>query len=93
MEKKKPGRPKKKKVEVKATDTDTFDNITVNTTVVREYDESIVSELATVHDKAYFKSKLETLAAEISLAIKTDRSLSIRLKSVYVSINQAAKKL
>ena len=78
MEKKKPGRPKKKKVT--EANCETFDTL-------------IVSKPNKVHDKAYFKSKLETLAAEISLAIKTDRSLSIRLKSVYVSINQAAKKL
>ena len=43
--------------------------------------------------KSYFKNKLESLAEEIQLAIKLDRSLSIRLKSVYTSINQAAKKL
>ena len=84
MEKKKRGRPAKKKteaIEPKADHCETFDTL-------------IVSEPAPVKfDKLYFKSKLETLAAEITIAIKEDRSLAIRLKSVYVSINQAAKKL
>ena len=120
MEKKKRGRPAKKKTEVNKVKpavmpTETFENISVSTEIVREsapgaierlnelvseadhcetFDTLIVSEPAPVKfDKLYFKNKLETLAAEITIAIKEDRSLAIRLKSVYVSINQAAKKL
>tara|TARA_R110000744_G_scaffold368034_1_gene477768 strand:- start:2877 stop:3143 length:267 start_codon:yes stop_codon:yes gene_type:complete len=88
MEKKKRGRPAKKKTEsikpiegevMPSEHCETFDTLIVSGSVAK--------------DKAYFKSKLETLAAEISIAIKEDRSLAIRLKSVYVSINHAAKKL
>lgn len=92
MEKKKRGRPAKKKTEaiepieskvmpsvMPSEHCETFDTLIVSGSVAK--------------DKAYFKSKLETLAAEILIAIKEDRSLAIRLKSVYVSINHAAKKL
>ena len=113
MEKKKRGRPAKKKTEsiepktgevmpsvMPSEHCETFGNITVNTEVVKDFDPELVKTFDTLivsgsvpKDKAYFKSKLETLAAEISIAIKEDRSLAIRLKSVYVSINHAAKKL
>ena len=83
MEKKKRGRPAKKKTEPKTEAVEdhceTFDTLIVSEPIKK--------------DKQYFKNKLETLAAEITIAIKEDRSLAIRLKSVYVSINQAAKKL
>jgi hypothetical protein len=83
MEKKKRGRPAKKKTETKTEAVEdhceTFDTLIVSEPIKK--------------DKQYFKNKLETLADEITIAIKEDRSLAIRLKSVYVSINQAAKKL
>ena len=81
MESKKRGRPAKKKTEAD-------ELVWVNEWIpVTPEPEPITL------DKAYFKNKLESLAEEIQLAIKLDRSLSIRLKSVYTSINQAAKKL
>jgi len=84
MEKKKRGRPAKKKTEPKV--------VEIESDHCETFDTLIVSE-PVKKDKQYFKNKLETLAAEITIAIKEDRSLAIRLKSVYVSINQAAKKL
>ena len=80
MESKKRGRPAKKKTEAD-------ELVWVNEPETEPTPEPIVL------DKTYFKNKLESLAEEIQLAIKLDRSLSIRLKSVYTSINQAAKKL
>lgn len=46
-----------------------------------------------VKDKAYFKAKMEALAEEMRIAIKADRSLSIRLKSIYNNVNRDASKL
>jgi len=91
MEKKKRGRPAKKKTEAKKKEP--IEIVEGNAATKPIQIDDVADTAPVKHDKSYFKSKLETLAAEISIAIKEDRSLAIRLKSVYSSINHAAKRL
>lgn len=46
-----------------------------------------------VKNKAYFKAKLEALSSEMHEAIKADRSLSIRLKTIQNDLRRAATRL
>ena len=51
------------------------------------------SETESVKGKEYFKIKLEELAEEMRIAIRDDRSLSIRLKSIYNNVLRDSTKL
>ena len=67
-----------------------------NKPTVTEANESAPIEVVTaptVKDKAYFKAKLEALSTEMHEAIKADRSLSIRLKTIQNDLRRAATRL